>query len=106
MLLNLLYPTSGQGKVLGYDIVTQSLEIRAKVGYVQEGPSMYDFMKVSEIIDFCRGTYTKWDMKVAGSYLELFELPVGKKVKELSKISSMRLNGWLPYLRNCRGLMR
>jgi len=85
MLLNLVYPTSGKATVLGYDIVTQSLQLRERVGYVGEEPVIYDYMKVSEVIDFCRGLYPHWDMKVAGRYLELFELPVGKKVKTLSK---------------------
>lgn len=85
LLLNLVFPTSGRGQVLGLDIVSQSAGIREKVGYVAENPHMYDYMKVSEIVTFCRDIYTNWDMKVVGNYLDLFELPVGKKIKELSK---------------------
>ena len=85
MLLNLVYPTSGEATVLGYDIVTQSLQVRERTGYVGEEPVIYDYMKVSEVVNFCRGVYNNWDMKMAGKYLELFELPVGKKVKALSK---------------------
>ncbi len=85
MLLNLLYPTSGQGRVLGYDIVTGSLQIRERVGYVPEEPVIYEYMKVSEVINFCRDTYSNWDMTMVGRYLDLFELSTGKKVKELSK---------------------
>lgn len=85
MLLNLLYPTSGAGKILGLDIVTQSMRIRERVGYVSENQGMYRYMKVGEIINFCRGLYPKWDEAVVKKYLELFELPTGKKVKELSK---------------------
>jgi len=85
LLLNLLYPTSGQGQVLNYDIVNQSIQIRERVGYVSEEPNIYEYMKVSEAVNFCRGTYANWDMKVTGRYLDLFELPVGKKIKELSK---------------------
>lgn len=85
MLLNLVYPSSGQGAVLGYDIVDRSLEIRAKVGYVPEEPVIYEYMKVSEVLDFCRNSYQKWDMQTVGKYLDLFELSVHKKVKELSK---------------------
>lgn len=82
---DLLYPTSGRGQVLGYDIVTDSIAIRERVGYVQEEPNMYDNMKISEIVNFCRETYANWDMQVVGRYLDLFELTVGKKVRELSK---------------------
>lgn len=85
MLLNLVYPTSGNGTVLGLDIVKQSLQVREKVGYVPEEPVIYEYMKVSEVIDFCKNTYKNWDMKVVGQYLDLFGLSVGKRVKELSK---------------------
>ncbi|MHB9094897.1 MAG: ABC transporter ATP-binding protein [Eubacteriales bacterium] len=85
MLLNLVFPTSGQGQVLGLDIVKETLKVREKVGYVSEEPVIYEQMKVSEVVNFCRETYTNWDMKVVGKYLDLFELQVGKKVRELSK---------------------
>lgn len=71
MLLNLVYPTSGEAAVLGFDIVTQSLQVRERTGYVGEEPVIYDYMKVSEVVDFCRGVYDNWDMKIAGKYLEL-----------------------------------
>jgi ABC-2 type transport system ATP-binding protein len=85
MLLNLAYPTSGQGKVLGYNIIDESIMIREKVGYVSEQTYIYEYMKISEVIDLCRQTYSSWDMQMVGRYLDLFELSVGKKVKELSK---------------------
>lgn len=85
MLLNIVYPSSGSGRVLGLDIVDQTVQIKEKVAYVSEEPILYEYMKVSELVDFCRQTYGNWDMKLVGRYLDLFELSVGKKVKELSK---------------------
>ena len=85
LLLNLIYPTSGQAWIFGHDVVTEGLQVRGKVGYVAEEPIIYDYMKVSEVVNFCKDTYSNWDMAVVGRYIELFELPVGKKVKELSK---------------------
>lgn len=85
LLLNLIYPTSGQAWIFGHDVVTEGLQVRGKVGYVAEEPIIYDYMKVSEVVNFCKDTYSNWDMAVVGRYIDLFELPVGKKVKELSK---------------------
>jgi len=85
MLLNLLYPTAGEGKIFGLDIVTHSMRVRERVGFVSETQGIYGYMTVEEIISFCRGLYPKWDKVVVQKYLELFELPVKRKVKELSK---------------------
>ncbi|HWI54187.1 MAG TPA: ABC transporter ATP-binding protein [Desulfobacteria bacterium] len=85
MLLNLVYPTSGKGMVLGHDIVDETRLIKDKVGYVPEEPVLYEYMHISELLAFCKDTYSKWDMKTVGKYLDLFELSVGKKVKQLSK---------------------
>lgn len=85
MLLNLVFPTSGEGSVMGFDIVRESLRIRDLVGFVAEEPVMYEYMKVSEIIGFCRDTYSRWDMRTVGKYLDLFELSVGKKIRDFSK---------------------
>jgi ABC-2 type transport system ATP-binding protein len=85
MLLNLVYPTAGEGKIFGLDIVSQSTRIRERVGYVSETQSMYGYMTVKEIIRFCRGLYPKWNEAVVKKYLEIFELSAGKKVRHLSK---------------------
>lgn len=85
MLLGLHYPTAGSGKVLGYDMVTDSLAIRKKTGFIAETQNMYSYMKVKEIISFVRGAYQTWDDNIVNKYLNLFELPPNRKVKELSK---------------------
>jgi len=36
MLIGLILPTNGSGKVLGYDIVRESVKVREKVGLVPE----------------------------------------------------------------------
>ncbi len=38
MLLNLVYPTSGEGKVLGHDLVKETVKVKEKVGYVADTP--------------------------------------------------------------------
>lgn len=85
LLLNLVQPSSGQGTVLGYDIVQQTMEIRQRVGYVSEESTIYPYLRVREVVEFCRDTYSQWDKAIIDKYLDLFELSQNKKVKELSK---------------------
>lgn len=54
MLCGLSYPTSGDGKVDGYDIITQSEEVKKHIGYMSQKFSLYENLTVAENIRlFC-----------------------------------------------------
>ena len=57
MLCGLLTPTSGQGRVHGLDIVTQSELIKARLGYMSQRFSLYDDLRVEENMRFFGGIY-------------------------------------------------
>jgi ABC-2 type transport system ATP-binding protein len=48
VLVGLTLPTSGSGKVLGYDIIKESINIRKRVGLLPEGFGFYDDMSALE----------------------------------------------------------
>lgn len=48
MLIGLVLPTSGEGKVLGYDIIRNSREIREHVGLLPEGFGFYGDLSAKE----------------------------------------------------------
>src|SRR5262245_14642280 len=54
-LLGLTAPDAGQAQILGLDSQQQSHEIRRRVGYVAERPTLYDWMTVREIGWFTSG---------------------------------------------------
>jgi ABC-2 type transport system ATP-binding protein len=57
MLCGLLEPTSGQGTVAGFDILTQREAIKLSIGYMSQKFSLYDDLTVEENIDFYSGIY-------------------------------------------------
>ena len=57
MLCGLLTPTSGEGRVNGLDIRTQSEEIKAQLGYMSQRFSLYDDLRVEENMHFFGGIY-------------------------------------------------
>ena len=52
LLLGLNRPTAGGGKIFGYDIVEESVEIRKRVGYLAQNPRFYEDMTAREILRF------------------------------------------------------
>ncbi|HEX6608405.1 MAG TPA: ABC transporter ATP-binding protein [Chloroflexia bacterium] len=84
-LLGFRPANGGSARVLGYDIGTQSLEVRAHVGYVSEVNSMYDYLTIPQTCDFCRQTSRRWNQAVVDRYITLFGLPPRARVGQLSK---------------------
>ena len=57
MLCGLLTPSSGAGTVAGFDIMTQSEEIKKHIGYMSQKFSLYEDLTVAENIEFYGGIY-------------------------------------------------
>jgi len=76
MLCGLLTPTSGTGRVGGFDIITQQDSIKQNIGYMSQKFSLYDDLTVEENINFYSGIYRvpkqlkkgrkDWIIKMAG----------------------------------------
>src|SRR4051812_22949280 len=60
-LLGFREPDGGGARVLGYDIIKQSTELRAHIGYVSEANSLYDNLTIPEISDFYSSTAPRWN---------------------------------------------
>ncbi len=84
-LLGLRRPDAGSAKVLGYDAATQSLEVRARVGYVSEVNSLYDYLTIPQHCAFCRSVSRQWDQAIVDRYVGTFGLPTDIKVGKFSK---------------------
>lgn len=87
MLLGMIQPTAGTGRVLGYDIAipAQSLEIRRRIAYVGEDKGLYGYMTVAELIRFTRSFYTDWQPHIEADLIKAYQLPLGRRIKAISK---------------------
>lgn len=51
LLMRLMFPTSGNARILGYDIA--DLAMHRQIGYLPENPYFYDYLTAREFLDYC-----------------------------------------------------
>jgi ABC-2 type transport system ATP-binding protein len=87
MLLGMARPSEGSGTVLGRPITDpkEGREIRRRVAYVGEDKELYGYMTVEQLIRFTASFYTDWRPEVAQRLQSRYELPPGRKARDLSK---------------------
>ncbi|HTZ60858.1 MAG TPA: ABC transporter ATP-binding protein [Acidobacteriaceae bacterium] len=86
-LMGLLRSNSGTAQVFGTPVVDadRSVEIRRRIGFVTEDKELYPYMTVEQLIRFTRPFFPKWRDDLERRYLQLFELPLQRKIPDLSK---------------------
>ncbi len=73
MLTGLNQPTSGTGRVVGYDIRTEHEQIKKHIGYMSQKFSLYEDLTVAENIRLFAGIYGMADEDIARKTDELLE---------------------------------
>jgi ABC-2 type transport system ATP-binding protein len=51
LLMRLIFPTSGQARILGHDI--SDVSMHSRIGYLPENPYFYDYLTAREFLDYC-----------------------------------------------------
>src|SRR5260370_16597979 len=97
MLTGLVRPTSGSASVAGYDVSSEPLEVKRRIGYLAEAPYLYPKLSGREFLVFMAQLYQlprAAARQRANPLLSLFEL--SDKPKELVHNSSHAIPHKLP----------
>jgi ABC-2 type transport system ATP-binding protein len=92
MLCGILVPTSGRGRTVGFDIKTQSEQIKGQIGYMSQKFSLYDDLTVVENLRFYAGLHS---MKKAKREERIEEsLAQAGLVERRSQLAGNLSGGW------------
>ncbi len=74
MISTILQPTSGHLVVDGFDTVTQSNEVRRRLGFLSGDTSLYKRLKAREMVEFFGRLYGMSESELAARVAELFRV--------------------------------
>jgi ABC-2 type transport system ATP-binding protein len=84
-VLGLLGAQAGSVRVFGRDPVADPPGVLGRVGYLSEENDLPAWMRVAQLLRYCRSFYPRWDDAYAEELRQTFDLPPDARVGSLSK---------------------
>lgn len=79
VLMNVLFPTSGEANILGLDVVKSAMDLKHDIGYLPSEVNLYPDLKVKALFDMNIHYYGALKTKSQG----LFSLPKAKRIARM-----------------------
>ena len=91
-ILNLIRRDAGEIRLMGCDNVRQERQARAEVGVVLDECFFHDTLRPKDVGRILAPAFRGWDDGLYRDYLNKFQLPGGKLIKEFSRGMKMKLS--------------
>lgn len=85
LLMNLINKKSGEIKLFGKDNLKNEIEVKERIGFVYDTNCFYENLSLEKMKNIIAPFYKQWDDEQFYKYIKMFELPLKKKIKTLSK---------------------
>ncbi len=84
LFLSLIYPTSGDAKIFGKDVIKFGPEIRQDIGYLPSEVFYYEGMKVLNLLKYSASFYNRDCTDRLFELAEIMELDLKRRIDDLS----------------------
>ena len=84
LFCSLIYPSSGEAKIFGKDVIKYGPEIRQDIGYLPSEVFYYDRMKVIDLLKYSASFYQKDCTERMYELSDLMELELRRRIDDLS----------------------
>ncbi|WP_019242167.1 MULTISPECIES: ABC transporter ATP-binding protein [Bacillus] len=92
LILNLIKMDNGSIQLFGLDHIKHEKKIKEQIGVVFDESYFHDNLKVGDISKILDKVFSNWDEELYNQYINKFNLPRNKTVKEFSKGMKMKLS--------------
>ena len=99
-LLGFLRPTRGKGFIFGKDIEKEILEIKELTGYIPGELNLYGNLTADAFLDYFGKLRKNFDEKKLKELLEIFDVPLERKIKGYSRGMKQKLGIIQAFMHN------
>lgn len=99
-LLGFLRPTGGKAFIFGKDIEKEILEIKELTGYIPGELNLYGDLTAKDFLDYFGKLRKNFDEKKLKELLEIFEVPLDRKIKGYSRGMKQKLGIIQAFMHN------
>lgn len=90
MIMNLIKPDSGHLEIFGMAHRENEKDIKQNIGFVYDDNVYYEGLNLRDLEKIIAPAYQNWDKKAFKYYIEKFNLPLRKSIKDFSKGMRMK----------------
>ena len=92
LILNQIQKNGGTVELFGLDSETHEVEVKDRIGIVLGECNFHEHFTPKNVNNILKSIYTKWDSNAYFAYLEQFDVPKDKKIKDMSKGMKVKLS--------------
>jgi ABC-2 type transport system ATP-binding protein len=90
ILMNIFGATRGRAEVLGLESTRLRGQHFSSIGYVSENQELPEWMRLDSFLAYLRPFYPSWDRKLEDELVSQFDLPLDRKLRNLSRGMRMK----------------